>query len=421
MTSVQQFGRGPLRLRSFRLLFVGNLISNSGDWTLQVALPVYVFTETGSGFATSVVFIVDMGIGILLGPFAGGIVDRLDPRRIVVTTSLLQGLALLPLLAVSSEQIWPLYVVAAMQSALRSLNDPASFALVPQVVERQELVPANALASLGDSLARLIGSPLGGILVATSGLGVVAAFDALTFVLAAAAVALIKPAETHPEPVVGPTDTGRGVRAGLGVVRRRPDLGAFLGAEALAEIAFAMFPVLFVVFVVDELGGDGSTVGLIRGVAAFGGIAASVVVSRMVSPSTTPWMLMMWGLIGLGLVDLAFTNMVQLTTALWIFYLIFALSGLPNITSAIGANSTLQILSPTKILGRMAGLRSTVSATAALVGSLGAGLLVDRLGSIPLLNVQAGFYLAGGVATYVWIVRPYGRAMTEGAGSPSAG
>lgn len=165
-----------------------------------------------------------------------------------------------------------------------------------------------------------------------------------------------------------------------------------------------MFPVLFIAFVVDVLDGDEATVGIIRGMAAFGGIAASVLVGRYARRVESP-VLMMAGYAGLGVVAFVFVNITTVTTALWLFLALFALSGLPNMTSQVGAMTTAQRLCPPAVLGRLQGLASATTSVGAIVGSIGVGLLIDHLDVKLLLNGQAALYVSCGALTYLAIVR----------------
>ena len=162
------------------------------------------------------------------------------------------------------------------------------------------------------------------------------------------------------------------------MVRRHAGLTGYLSAESLASLTFAMFPVLFIAFVVDVLSGDEATVGIIRGTAAFGGLAAAVIVGR-IGDRAKPAHLMVWGYIGLGAVALVFVNITAITTALWVFLLLFALSGFPNVTSQIGATTTAQRLCPPAALGRLQGLLSAATSAGAIVGSIGVGLMIDYI------------------------------------------
>ena len=134
------------------------------------------------------------------------------------------------------------------------------------------------------------------------------AVDAITFLTVAIATALVRTPTPSLATLGAEADSGgTSVRAGVREVRRHAGLTGYLGAQTLASLTFAMFPVLFIAFVVDVLEGDEATVGIIRGMAAFGGIAAAIIVGRL-GNRTDPPHLMMWGYIGLGAVALVFVN-----------------------------------------------------------------------------------------------------------------
>src|SRR4029453_4902191 len=114
----------------------------------------------------------------------GVLVDRWDRRRTLIAVSLAEAAFLLPLLAVGGrEDLWIAYAVMAVGGSLAPLNDPARNALVPSLVVEDDLVGANALIGLNSNLARLAGSPLGGILVELSGLPGLALGARLSFPL----------------------------------------------------------------------------------------------------------------------------------------------------------------------------------------------------------------------------------------------
>ena len=399
--------------RDFRLVLGGGFVNEVGDWLLAVALPVFVFTETGSGRDTAAIFVIELAIGVLLGPYGGTLADRWDLRRTIVATNVLHAVSLLPLLAVSRTRLWPAFVVLAIQTVLRQLNDPASFALVPRVVSPDQLVQANAAQSTGSSLARLIGSPLGGIAVAVGGLSTVVAADAITFGAVAVATAFVRtPTPSLTDLADGRADRGPGFAAGIRELRRQPGLGGYVAVQALAQLTFAMFPVLFIVFVVTELRGGGSEIGIIRGMAAFGGIAASLLVARRAS-RFAPTTLMAVGYLGFGVIGALFVNAPSVTRALWVYLVLFALTGLPNVTSQIGATSTAQTIGPPDVLGRLSGLLSATGAVGAAIGSIGVGLLIDRVHVRTLFNVQATLYAACGIFTYVAVIRPRSHLMPD--------
>ena len=72
------------------------LVNDIGDWMLSLALPIYVFTETGSGRDTAAVFLIELVVGVAFGPYGGALADRWDLRRTIIATNLLRAVTLLP-------------------------------------------------------------------------------------------------------------------------------------------------------------------------------------------------------------------------------------------------------------------------------------------------------------------------------------
>lgn len=394
--------RPPLwRRRDVRIAWAAGFINNTGDWVLLVALPVFVFVETGSGSATAFLFVAQLAAGAIVGPLAGTLVDRWDLKASLIATNSAQAVAVLPLLAVTADRVWPAYVVMAAQSALNQINNPANVALVPRVVERDELASANAALAAAESSARLIGAPVGGILVAWGGLTPVVIVDAVSFVLVAAAVPLIR---SNTTPHSDHSDEPRTVRHGLRTVRAHHPLAPLLSIQSMSQIAQGAFVVLFVVFIIDTLGDDGRGLGIIRGTMAVGALVGSAAISRLARhlPATT---LFSAGLVGMGVISLLFWNLPGVTTTLWVYAIVFSMSGLPGAAVSVGLFTTLQTTSPPHTLGRVTGIMSAGEAIGVATGSIIAGLTVDHLNLTAVLNTQAAIYLTAGLLAAA-LVRP---------------
>ncbi|HEX6679082.1 MAG TPA: MFS transporter [Gaiellaceae bacterium] len=178
----------PFRLRDFRLLFAGELVSLLGTAVAPIALAFAVLELTGSatdlgyvlaaGWAPQVVFIL---VGGVLG-------DRLPRTLVMVGANLLsaaaQGAAAALLLA-GVAQVWQLALLAAVRGTATALFFPAAQAVVPQIVETELLQPANALIRLAQNGSTVLGAGVGGILVAAAGPGWALAFDAATYLASA--------------------------------------------------------------------------------------------------------------------------------------------------------------------------------------------------------------------------------------------
>lgn len=402
----------PWRNRNFRIVWAGGLVNDTGDWLLRVALPVFVFTETGSGTSTAIVFVVELVAALVMGPLGGAFVDHHDLRRVIVGTNLLQAVVLLPLLAVTADRVWPAYLVAAVQAGLVYVNDPAKVALLPRLVPPEQLTVANAANSTSASLARLVGSPLGGLAVAAGGLLPVVIIDGITFLTVAAATSFVR-ADTAPVATAdGGASTRLGeIRAGWRALREVPILRGMLDIHAITQVAQGFFLVLFVVFVVESLGGDGGAVGIIRGTMAVGALAGAFVVSRFGS-GVQPLRLFALGLVGMGGAALVFWNAAEVTTELWVFVILFSLSGLPGAALLVGFLTSIQQAAPVGYVGRVMGAFTVADALGVAVGSIAAGLLVDRVSLPALLNGQAVIYLVGGLLAFSLLRR-------VGPGTPS--
>ncbi len=409
----------PWRNRDFRLVWGGGLVNDLGDWLLIVALPLYVFTETSSGVATALLFLVAMAPAIFLGRLAGRLVDRWDLRRTLIATNVLQAVALVPLLAVTPDRIWPAFVVAAAQSVLTRFNNPAKAALLPRVVPGHQLLAANAANAVSDNVARLVGSPLGGIVVETAGMRGVVIADGVSFVVVALATWRVR--RDAGTPISGPVHTEAGAdhdsAAPVGQLRIRGQspLPALIATVGLSQFAQGLFLVLFIAFVVRRLGGDGAAVGLIRGMQAIGGVLGGIVIGRL-ARRAPPGRLMGWGYIGMGTIGLITWNAPRLTTAVPLYVALFIAAGVPAVACSVGLMAAAQQFTPPQHLGQLVGTVEAVSAAGVALGTLAAGVLVDRVPVDWLLDGQAAVYLLCGTIAVTFVNRSPADPRAEPAG-----
>ncbi len=392
---------GPLRRRAFARFWLAAAISDVGDWLLLVGLPVYVLERTGSNLQTSIVFLVGLLPGLIAGPVGGVLVDRFDRRGLLVAVSLAQAALLLPLLGVGSgADLWIVFVVQGAQSALAALSDPARSAAVPELVGTAELVQAGGLIGLTGSVARLVGGPLGGLLVATTGLGGIVLGDAASFVLAA--LLLVRPAGAPVRRTSTPRSQGVGLLPdlvdGIRLLGGESRLRWALAVAALNAIAQGIFVVLFVAFVLDVLHGDGGEVGLLRGIQAIGGLGAGLALGA-VGGRVRPARLLGLGMLSFGALDLAIWNAPHLTTGAPLYVLLFAVVGAPGIVSVAGLTAFVQEATDDPLLGRAFAALGMAFNGFQAVGMLLAGVLSGPAGLLPVLNAQGLLCVAAGLVS----------------------
>ena len=404
-----------IRQRNFALLWLGGLISNTGDWLLIIGLPVYVYLLTGSALATSITLITSFVPNLLIGSVAGVFIDRWDRRWTMIISNLLLALGLLPMLAVhSKDTLWIVYIVAFCESCFDQFVYPAESALIPNLVSEEHLVPANALKSMGMNSSRLIGGALGGIVLAALGLHGVILIDALSFLFVAAMILLIrmptKLQSTVQLTVAHATDsesTGKQTTnpikhfagewlEGLQLIVRQRALTILLIMFMLQSLGEGVFGVLLVVFVKQVLHGGSVDYGLILSIQAVGSLVGGAFIgafgkrfapARMLGIST-----FIFGLIDLLIIDVPiFFPSVLLVMAL------FVAVGIPGTAGQVSFQSLLQFLVEDKLRGRVFGTAVSIGALMTLLGMILAGALGDRLGPILLLNIQGSVYALSGV------------------------
>ncbi len=393
----------PLQRPDFRSVWTAGLISDTGDWLLFVALPVVVYQLTGSALGTSFAFLVELLPGIVLAPLVGRLVDRCERRRLMLVVTLLQAVALLPLLLVHTRSDLPvLYTVIVVEATLMAIFDPAKNALLPTLLPPEDLVAGNALVGLNQNLGRLVGGPAGGVLLAVAGLRLTVAADVISYLLAAALIARLR-ARVPAEPDSGALELRTGSGGSFVGTLRNPASRPTLIVVFAAQIAQGMFVVVFVLFVAERLGGGSAEIGLLRGIQAIGAIGASLVLTAMARRFSAA-SLVTWAAAAIGALSLAAWNSPYLTTGAWLYIVLFIAVGAPGVVLMTGIISNLQLATAPRERGRAFSALNLVGNTGQAVGMILAGALVAPLGLMSVLDAQGLLYLAAAAVAARWLV-----------------
>ena len=390
-----------LRVPGFRRLWLAGLISDTGDWLLLVSLPIVVFRYTGSTFGTAAAFLIELVPPVALAPLIGRLADRADRRRTLLLVSLAQAVALTPLLLVQGRSGLPIvYAVIAAQSILVALFEPTKSALLPTLVDRDRLVSANALVGLNQNVGRLVGGPLGGVLLAAGGgLSTIVAVDAVSFLLAFALIARLGPAR----PAAVATTEDPTPTHWREILRLRPIRGAVV-VLFTASVSQGMFVVLFVVYVAQQLHGDAAEIGLLRGVQAIGAIAAGVLLA--LAARRAPRALTAHAAVVFGALSLAIWNAPAISSAEALYVALFIAAGAPGVALMTGLISTLQQATAEGQRGRAFAIAGVAASVGQAIGMLAGGILGDPLGVVAVLNAQGVLYLVAGLLAVAWLREP---------------
>jgi MFS family permease len=375
-------------------LGLAGLLSETGDWMLFIALPLFVLDLTGSPLVTASVFALELVPTVVAAPLAGVLVDRLDPWRLMPAVATLQALVLLPLLAVGSErELWIVLVVVVLESVLSTVIEPCRSATAAGLVPAADLAGLNQVFGMLSSVARLAGGPLGGLVLGLRGIDGVILADAGTFAVVAAVLAV-----RAPRSPAGRRDAGPPVRLvrdwgeGLAAIRRAPVLRRTLVVVALASLAQGAFVVLFVLFVLRDLGGSEADVGVLRGVQAIGSIAGGVLLAAAIRRAD-PGRLLSASLAVIGVLSLLTWNGPRATTSFAVYVVLFVAVGVPGLTVMTGLLTLVQTHAAPAVRGRVLSTVFAVFGGVQALGMMVAGLVGTGAGLTTALEVQGGLYL----------------------------
>jgi len=396
-----------LRRRNFALVWIGGLVSLTGDWAFVTGVPLVVYQMTGSTLALALAGMATAVPRLVLGSIAGVFVDRWDRRRTMLVADLVLGVSLLPLLLVtSSAWLWLMVVVLVLESAVFQFYRPAEGALVPTLVPHTELLTANALNGLSMNVARLAGPPLGAFLVALSELSGVVLVDAASFLLGALTLLLVK---IDPQCVLTSASRTRSAvwrqwLDGLHVVRTQPLPRLIFLFLALAGLGEGVMSTLFVAFATRVLQGGEMTYGALVSAQAVGGIAGGALIGHF-SRRLAPGLLLGMGACLVGAIDFLIFYSPLVTSQVLIPIALMVVVGIPVAALMTGYLTLAQTSVDDAYRGRLLGLFFATMALSGLVGMAIAGLLGDAIGIIPLLTLQCLAYLFGGATVLIHIRR----------------
>ena len=338
----------------YRRLWTGITVSQLGSQMTLVAVPVQVYDLTRSSLAVGMLGLVGLIPLIVFGLYGGALADALDRRMLAMITSaglLVTSVVLVLQAMLDLDQLWLIYAVVAVQSALFAIDNPTRNAIIPRLVTRERLPAANALAQLTFNLALTVGPLVAGLVITLAGLETAYAIDALSFLAALYVLSRLRPLP----PEGNPRRAGfRSVLEGLRFVSTRTVLMVSFLAD-IAAMVLVMPKALYPELADKVFGGGPDTVGLLFSALGVGGALAAVLggwMSRVhrhglaVLVAVAAWAL---AILGFGL-----------SPVLWVGLIFLALAGASDLVSAVFRTSILQSAAPDEMRGRLFGLNIVV-------------------------------------------------------------
>ncbi len=368
-----------LSIRNFRLFFIGQIVSNTGNWLTNIALTLLVLKITDSGTAIGLLAACQYGPMLVITPFAGTIVDRYDKRRALLITQAIEMAQSFGLAIVAfgpDPSIGPLMVLAVVGGLALAFDNPLRRSFVSEMAPPELLPNAVALYSTVVNLSRIIGPALAGLIVTTLGYGWAFTIDGVSYLAAIACIALMNPADLFRR--ARKSTYGRSFMDGLRYIGALPSLWIpLIMLTAIGTFAYN-FTVTFPLFVDRSLGGDERAYSLVYSVFSAGAVASALFVASRRRISTRQ---IVQGATALGFALLVFGSSPSMAFAL----LAVMLVGVSSILYSTANTTHLQLTAAQEMHGRVLSIQSAVMIGSSAIGGPFLGTMMDRFGPRPMI------------------------------------
>jgi MFS family permease len=380
----------------FRLYVAGHTVSVLGSWIQHVALSWLVFRLTGSVFILGLAGFLLQIPYLLLGPIAGGVVDRRARAQLLIAidialAALATLLALLAFAAISDVRVY--LAVAALIGIANAFETPARQSLFKDIVEEHALLAsAIAVSSMVFNLGRMLGPALAGLMLLYMPESLCFALNALSYgAIIAALLAMKLPPASFLDSAGVPRE---GLKASTAFLFRLSAVRYLLPAIATIGLFATPYVQLMPSIVAHFFDGRPSTLGLLMGAAGFGALSAATYLSLQTGYDTQLRLVTVApAAAGLALLAFAWSRNLVLS------FVLMAAMGAAIMCTTASTNALLQQSAPEGWRGRVIGLYITAFSGSAPLGNLIAGSIAEKIGLTATLTLNGALIFALGLLT----------------------
>lgn len=382
------FAIRALRHRNYRLFFSGQSLSLIGTWMTQVATSWLVYRLTHSALLLGVVGFSGQIPALLLAPFAGVWVDRLNRHRTLIVTqtlSMIESFALAALAFTHTINIWNIIALTMFQGAVNALDMPARQSFMVQMIEdRADLANAIALNSSMVNGARLVGPSIAGVIIAVSGESWCFLIDGISYLAVIVSLLMMRIAAVPP--ARQPSSVLQELRDGWAYVTGFSPIRSILILLACVSLVGIPYSVLMPVFAGSILHGGPHTLGFLTGASGLGALASAIALAmrktivglgRRIAVSAFGF--------GVGLIGFGFSHW------LWLSLPMVMIAGFSMMQQMAASNTILQTIVDEDKRGRVMSFYTMAFIGMTPFGSLMAGALASKIGA-PLTVIIGGAF-----------------------------
>ena len=384
-----------LRVRNYRLFFLGQIVSVSGTWMQIVALGWLVLDlSDGSALAVGVVTALQQVPMLLLGAWGGVIADRFSKRRILVVTQAVSAgtsLALGVLAITGHATLVNVGALALLTGCATVVDLPTRQVFLSELVDTDDLINAVGLNSAVFNGARIVGPAGAGVLLLTVGAGWCFVLNGVSFLAVIVALLAMRPDELRRSPLVA---RAKGqVRAGLVYIVRTPELRANLVLMTVVGTLSINFPVVLPLLAKETFGGDAGTYSLFTVAMGLGALVGAL---QAAGRRAVNERLLVRAAIGFGVMSCVAAVAPNLGGLLPILVVM----GAVNITLFATSNTLLQLRSDPAMRGRVLAVRGVTVLGTTPIGAPATGWICDTFG--PRWGLAVGGFAGLAAAAWLW-------------------
>jgi len=389
-----------LKIRDFRLLWIGQVISNFGDSMTNLALLLLVNELTGSTGALATMAVVLALPTLTIGLVAGVYVDRMDRKMVMVVSDIIRAALVLGFVLVdSAEHVWILYVIGFAQASIGTFFNPARSALIPNIVPREALLAANSITQTSRIIIGILGAAAAGAVVGSFDVyWPVFAADAATFFIAALLVSAIA-FRSRPGESKGPVSLGKiygELASGLRTTFGHRILAGTIVALAITMLGIGAVNILLLPLVVNDLQVPEVWLAGLNLAQTSGMILSGALVAAL-AKRFKPTGIIITSFFGIG-AGIAFFSGV---TLVWQLVGALFIVGLFITPLQASAQTIIQTAVPDEVRGRTGAANNAFISSANLVSMAAAGVLADALGVRIVFLISGAVVALAGLAAWV--------------------
>jgi MFS family permease len=390
---------------AFRNLWYGQVISELGNWINSIALYALILQLTGSGMAMAAAMMAKLLPMVIISPFAGVVIDRIDRKKVLIASDILRCFTVLGFLIVDSrEDLWIVYTLTLFEVALTGFFEPARSAILPSIVEKNHLVTANALSGSTWSIMLTLGAALGGFVVSFFGIKTAFILDALTYLLSAWFIIKISyPNTKYKERIKKQNSSGiKGLVEGLRYLISHPTVLVFTllkSGMAIKGGIMTLIP-LFASRLWSDPAAVSMAVGILFSSRGIGSAIGPVLIRKWLGESPKILKVAILAAFFLG----SFAILVfSFSKNIWTASLSIGLSGMSGSIVWVFSTALIHLEADRKFLGRIFGIEMALLTLIMGISNGLVGVTIDKL-QITIQSVilwMSGIYMIPGI---LWIL-----------------